>query len=154
MKSIRGIALVEILIGAAIISLGILAISTSYTEYYKYALANQKNVEAAYLLEEGLEVVTFFRDTSWSGKIAGMSTTTTYYLTFVSSAWATTTSPQYVDGTFLRSFTVSDVKRDANDAIATSGTYDPNTKKVTFSVSYWQGHGTTTKTISAYLTNL
>src|SRR3989344_2236130 len=142
MKKIRGMALIEILIGAAIISMGVLAISTSYTEYYKYALANQKNIEAAYLLEEGLEVVTFFRDTSWTN-ISNLSTTTTYYLIF-SSAWATTTTAQYVDGVFLRSFNVSDVLRDGNDDIASSGTYDPNTKKVTFSTVYWQGHATTT----------
>lgn len=153
MKKNKGMALVEILIGSAIISVGILAVSTSYTEYYKYALANQKNVEAAYLLEEALEVVTFFRDTGWSGNIVPLSTTTTYYLSFA-SAWATSTSPQYVDGVFLRSFTISDVRRDANQDIATSGTYDPNTKKITASVSYWQGHSTTTKTMSAYITNI
>jgi Tfp pilus assembly protein PilV len=154
MKSNQGMALVEILIGSAIISMGILAISTSYTEYYKYALANQKNVEATYLLEEGLEVATLFRDKGWAGNIAGVSTTTTYYLTF-SSDWATTTTAQYVDGTFLRSVNFYDVKRDGSDDIVISGgTYDPNIKKVTVTVSYWQGHSTTTKTMSAYIANL
>lgn len=147
-----GMALVEILIGSAIISGGILAISTSYTTYFKYALANQKNVEAAYLLEEGLEVVSYFRDETWTN-ISSLSTTTTYYLAF-SSTWATTTTPQYVDGTFLRSLTLSDVRRDANDDIAFSGTYDPNTKMVTATVSYFQGHATTTKTMSMYITNI
>jgi Tfp pilus assembly protein PilV len=154
MKKNFGMALVEILIGSAIISIGILAINTAYTEYFKYALANQKNVEAAYLLEEGLEVMTFFRNQSWTPNITNLSTTTTYYLSFVSSHWATTTTPQYVDGQFLRSISVSDVKRDGNDDIASSGTFDPNIKKFTVTVSYWQGHGTTTKAMSAYLTNI
>lgn len=147
-----GMAMIEILIGSAIISGGILAISTSYTEYYKYALANQKNVEASYLLEEALEVATFFRNTSWVN-ISGISTTTTYYLSF-SSTWATTTVPQYVDGVFLRSLNFSDVRRDANDDIATTGTFDSNAKKVTATVSFWQGHATTTKTMSMYVTNI
>ena len=149
-----GVALIEILIGSAIMSIGILAINTSYTEYLKYALANQKNVEAAYLLEEGLEITTFFRDQSWAENIAKLSTTTTYYFSFVSSNWATTTTPQYIDGQFLRSISVSDVRRDGNDDIALSGTYDPNIKKITATVSYWQGHSTTTKTMSTYLTNI
>ncbi len=41
----RGMALVEIVIGAAIISMAILAVSSSYGTYVAYALANQKNIE-------------------------------------------------------------------------------------------------------------
>ena len=149
-----GIALIEIVIGSAIILSGILAINFSYSTYMQYALANQGNVQAGYLLAEGLEAVTFLRDKSWSANIAKLSTTTTYYLTFVSSNWATTTTPQYVDGVFLRSIIISDVKRDANDRISVIGTYDPNTKQITATVSYFQGHATTTKSISTYVTNI
>ena len=146
-------ALVEIVVGAAIMSTGILAINSAYSTYVQYALANQKNVEAGTLLEEGLEVMTFFRDMSWTN-ISKLSTTTTYYLTFPSSNWATTTTAQYVDGVFLRSIDIADVKRDANDDIASAGTYDSNIKKITATVSYWQGHGTTTRSISTYITNI
>ncbi len=148
----RGVALVEIVIGAAIMTVGILAINVSFNTYMQYALANQKNVEAANLLAEGQEVVSLIRDKGWNN-IAKLSTTTTYYLTF-STDWATTTTPTYVDGVFLRSFTVTDVKRDLNDRIASSGTYDPYTKLITVNVDYFQGHSTTTKTISAYITNI
>lgn len=149
----RGVALVEILIGAAIMSLGILAVNSSYSTYVKYALANQKNVEATRILEEGLEVVSFFRDSSWTN-ISRLSTSTTYYLSFNGSAWATTTTPQYVDGQFLRSISVSDLKRDSNDDISSSGTYDPNIKQITATVSFWQGHATSTISISEYISNI
>jgi Tfp pilus assembly protein PilV len=149
----KGMALVEILIGSAIISAGILAISSSYNTYLQYAFANEKNIQASYLLEEGLEVTTFFRDKSWLN-ISGLSTTTTYYLIFNNNNWATTTTPQYVDGEFLRKLSISDVKRDANSFIASNGTYDPNTRKITITIEYWQGHATTTRAISTYIANL
>ncbi len=153
MKKTKGITLVEVLIGAAIISVGVLAAISSFNVYVSYALANEKNVGAAYLLEEGVEVMTFMRDQNWVN-ISKLSTTTTYYLTWNGSAWATTTTPQYVDGVYLRSITVSDLQRDANDDIVQNGgTYDPNTKQINSTVSYWQGHATTTKTVSTYLGN-
>jgi len=146
-------ALAEILIGASIMSMAILAAVSAYSTYIKYAFANQKNIQASYVLEEGMEVMIFLRDTSWSN-ISQLSTTTTYYLTFSGSSWATSTTPQYVDGQFLRSITLADVRRDADDKITVSGTLDTGTKKITTTVSYWQGHSTTTKTISTYLTNI
>ena len=150
----RGFGLIEIVIGSAIISIGILAVSTSYTTYVQYAFSNQKNVEAIYIIEEGIEAMKFLRDRGWSGNIAPLSTATTYYLTFNGSYWATTTSPQYIDGQFLRSINLGDVNRDANDHISASGTLDPNTKKITSTVSYWQGHSTTTRSISTYISNI
>lgn len=145
-------ALVEILIGSAIISVGILAVSSVFSTYVQYAFANQQNVSASYILEEGLEIMTYFRDKSWTN-ISALSTSTTYYLSF-SNDWATTTTPQYIDNIFLRKINITDVKRDAGDEISASGTYDPNTKKITTTVEYWQGHGTTTRAISTYITNL
>ena len=148
----KGMALVEILIGSAIISVGILAVSSVFSTYVQYAFANQQNVSASYILEEGLEVMTYFRDKSWTN-ISTLSTSTTYYLSF-NNDWATTTTPQYVDNLFLRKINITDVKRDAGDEISASGTYDPNTKKITTTVEYWQGHSTTTRSISTYITNL
>ena len=150
----RGMALLEIIIGASVITVGILAVVTSYNLYFQYALANESNAQAGYLLEEGLEVVSFMRDGSWSENIATLATSTDYYLSFVGSSWATTTEPQYVDGRFLRSFVMSDVYRDINDDISSSGAIDPNTKEVTVNVSFLQGHSTTTKSISTYITNI
>ena len=154
MKKNKGIALIEVIIGATIMSVGILAINETFTSYIQYALANQKNVEASYLLQEGLEAMSFIRDRGWAGNFSNLSTTTTYYLTFSNSTWATTTTNQYVDGLFERKVDILDVKRDGTDKIASAGTYDPNIKQVAVTVSYWQGHGTTTRSISEYLVNI
>lgn len=149
-----GIALIEIVIGAAIILTGILSISSAYSTYLQYALANQKNVEASYILGEGLEVITFMRDSGWTANISKLSTTTVYYVRWTGTAWATTTTPQYVDGIFLRSIGISDVFRDGSDDIAASGTYDSGTRKITATVSYFQGHATTTRSMATYITNI
>ena len=154
-KKNRGFGLIEIIIGSAIILSGILAVIVSYSTYIEYALSNEKNIEAGNLLEEGLEAVTFLRQKSWSANIAPLLNSTTYYLSFNGAYWATTTTPQYVDGLFLRSIKVDDVNRDSMDAVvAVGGTYDPNTKKITATVSFWQGHATTTQSISTYIANL
>jgi hypothetical protein len=147
-----GSALAEIVVGAAIMTIGILAINSSYSTYIQYALANQKNVEAVRLSSEGLEVMAFLRDKSWTN-ISSLNPNSTYYLIFSNSTWATTTTAQYVDGIFLRQINVSNVNRDGNDDISSSGTNDPNSRKITVTVSFWQGHATTTKTMSEYLLN-
>jgi type II secretory pathway pseudopilin PulG len=154
---IKGMGLVEIVIGTAIIVTGILALSSSYGLYVRYALTNDKNLQSGYIIEEDLEAVTFLRDKSWTTYIQPLSTSTTYYLSWNAVAnpyWQTTATPQYVDNTFLRSFVVRDVFRDANGKIASSGTYDPNTKFITASVAYYQGSATTTQTMSTYVANL
>lgn len=154
MSKNRGMALVEILIGAAIIAMAIVAASSSFNMYINYALANQENIKASYLLEEGLEVFTFFRDGGWTSNISNLSTNTPYYLYFTGTVWTATTTPQYVDGKFLRSIVVIDLNRDANDDISVAGTNDPNIKQITVTVSYFQGHSTTTKLTSTYISNL
>lgn len=154
----QGFGVIEIVIGSAIILAGIVSLMAAYTIYTKFALANDKNVQAAYLAEEGIEAVSFLRDSGWNSNIKNLSTTTTYYIAWSSSTWKSTTTPQYVDGTFLRSFAITDVSRDSgNDKISTTSSgvyYDPNTKKITVTLQYYQGHATTTQTMNTYITNL
>jgi len=90
----HGIGSLEVLIGAAIIISGILALIVVFNSFFSFALANDENVRAAYLGEEALEAMTFLRDGSWSTNIASLSTTTAYYLTWNSGAltWRTTTT--------------------------------------------------------------
>lgn len=151
-----GMSLVEVVIGSSIILTGILATINAYSTYIKFALQNENNLQAAYLLEEGYEAVSLLRDQSWSANIASLSATTTYYLAWNASTtqWTATTVPQYVDGSFLRSFTVSPVNRDANDRIAQSGTYDPGTKRVDLSVVFYKEHATTTATSSGFIADI
>jgi Tfp pilus assembly protein PilV len=151
----RGFGLIEVIIAAAIIVVGILALIQGYTIYVSYAVANSHIVQSAYLAEEGLEVMTLFRDNGWTANISPLSTTTTYFLVFNGSKWATTTTPGYVDEVFERTINLQDVFRESDGSIVESGgTYDPNTRKVTVAISHRQGSGTTTKSMSTYISNI
>ena len=157
MSKKRGMSVVEILVGSAVITIGILALIQAFGIYLRYALSNDKSIQAAYVAEEGLEVMGFLRDGTWSAQIHTLSTTTTYHLLWNGggSAWTTTTTPQYVDGVFLRQILVTDVFRDGGgEMVASGGTYDPDTKMVRVLVKYPENHSTTTVTMTTYLTNM
>ena len=149
-----GISLIEVVVGSAIVLVVVLALTQSYNTYIRYALGNQNNTRANFLLEEGIETLILMRDESWNTNILTLSNSTTYYLYFNGTKWVSTTTPQYIDTDFIRSFVLSAVNRDTNDDIATVGTLDSNLKKATVTFSYWQGHATTTKSLSTFITNL
>lgn len=150
----KGFGLIEIIIGSAILTLSLIAISTYFQKTLQLNQDSGKLVKASFLLEEGIEVTKFFRDTSWVN-ISGLTAGSSYFLLFDGVKWATTSSNVFVDGIFERKLVIDNVFRDTNDDIASGGgTLDANTKKATVSVA-WSGRtGTTTKSISTYLTNI
>jgi type II secretory pathway pseudopilin PulG len=151
----KGIGLVEVLVAISILSIlvGTLVLITNM--YLSGAESNLYSTQGAYLAEEGVEAVKSMSDVQWSN-ITSLSTSTNYFLTFStsSSAWATTTKASSV-GIFYRTFALSDVYRDAEGHLVTNGGIsDSQSKKVTVSVSWMTKTGTTTKIISAYITNI
>jgi Tfp pilus assembly protein PilE len=153
-KNKKGFGLIEIIIGSAVLLLVTLSVTSAYNTYINYFLTNQDNSKASYLLEEGLEAIIFLKDQNFTSNIKSLTSGSTYYLYFNGTSWTSTTTSQYVDSKFLRSFVVSNVNRDGSDKIATVGTNDPNTKLVTVSVSFPASHATTTKSLSTYITNI
>lgn len=150
----KGFGLIEIIIGSAILTVSLVATSTYFQKTLQLNQDSGKTVQASFLLEEGIEAVKFFRDSSWTN-ISGLTAGTYYFLQFDGTKWATTSSNIFVDNAFERKFVLNNVSRDANDDIvASGGTNDPETKKVTVSVSWLGRNGTTTKTISTYITNI
>lgn len=151
----KGISALEIIIGLALISLSFLGIFSVSSTALKSIHNSTQEIKASFLDEEGLEAIKILRDTSWQNNINGLSVGTNYYLTFNNSIWQATSTNVYIDGVFERSFILENVYRDANDDIASLGTLDAGTKKITVLVSWISGTGaTTTKSISTYLTNL
>ncbi len=95
------------------------------------------------------------RDASWTGNIASQTNDTPYYLDFVNSAWALTTTLLLIDSKFSRTVTFSAVGRNSSsDIVASGGTSDPNTRKVTVVVSWPLGGITATRSIETYITNI
>lgn len=150
----KGFGLIEIIIGSTILTISLIAISTYFQKSLQLSQDSGKTVQASFLLEEGIEVAKFFRDTSWQN-ISGLTAGTSYYFQFDGTKWATTSSNVFIDNIFERKLVINNVSRDANDDIVSSGgTNDADTKKTTVSVSWLGRSGTTTKSISTYITNI
>ncbi len=150
----RGISLVEVIVGSAIIGSAVLATLGAYATLSKISYQNIPKIQAAYLAEEGVEVVRTMRDAGWSIKIATLSTTTSYSLYWNGTSWTATTTSSLIDGIFSRTFTLSDVGRDANfNILSSGGTYDSGSKKVSVTVSWPSSSGTSTKNMQSYIFN-
>jgi hypothetical protein len=150
----RGFGLIEIVVGGAILATVFIAVSAYYQQSLGISRSTAHLTQASFLLEEGIEVSKIFRDESWTN-ISTPSTGSEYYLAFDGMKWATSTTNTYIDGMFERKLVLSDVYRDANDDIVSSGgTLDAGTRKATISVSWYEKAATTTKSISTYLTNI
>jgi Tfp pilus assembly protein PilV len=149
----KGVSLVEVLIAVALLNLivGVLVIASNL--YIKTSTTAIVSAKSAFLAEEGIEAVKSIRDRGWTN-ISSLNSGTTYYLYLNSTPlWVATTTPQIVDG-IVRNFVIENVNRNGADLISDIGTNDPNTKKLTVSVS-WQGFsGTSTKSLSTYITDL
>lgn len=148
----EGFGVVEIIVAISIISIALFAISEVSVIYLKQNILNKKTLKASYLAEEALEAVRSVRDQGWSANIASLSMGSTYYPVISSNKWTlTATNPGFIDSIYARTVVVDNASRDANDNIVTSGgTNDPDTKKVTATIS-WESKSTT---LTTYITDL
>ena len=153
-KTQNGFGIAEIVVAVAIIALSIFGLLTVASVSLKTLRNNTTNIQAAFLLEEGVEAVKILRDSGWIANIVPLNAGTNYYLTFNGVTWKATTTNIFIDNFYERKFVLSNVNRNGNDDIVASGTLDLNTKKITVSVSWLSQTGTTTKNISTYMTKL
>ena len=82
---------------------------------------------------------------------------TNYYFAFVDGMWTATTTATTTDKLFTRTFVLASVDRNitTSDISPTGGLLDPNTRKYTVTISFPSAStGTTTRSISGYITNL
>lgn len=147
----RGVSMVEVLIGVAIVGLLVVVISHSLTLYFTASTKTLTQTQALYLAEEGQEILRYLRDADWTD-ISSLTNDTPYYLDVTDTTLAITSTPEVIDGTFLRRFEVSEVRRDnsTDDIVTSGGSVDTDARYVTFSV----GWGTATVTVPALLTNI
>ncbi len=146
--------MLELVVGISIISITLFSITASVQLAMKAAQQNTRSIKANFLAEEGIEAVKTMRDNGWTANIATLATGTDYYLLYNGVRWATTTTNIFVDKTFERRFRITAVYRDANGNIASSGSADNGTKKITIYVAWPARGGRTTAQMSAYITNL
>ena len=159
-KTSRGMGLVEVVIGAAIIAVFIAGILTTFRQFFVVGLSNTARLQAAYFAEEGIEVTRAIRDSGWTA-FSNLSTSTDYYLGTVGGVWVATTTATTTLPNFTRTVRLGSVYRQSssNDIVPATSTLskylDADARSVTVSVS-WVGSGkaTTSVQLSTYLTKV
>ncbi len=149
-----GFGMIEMIIGAAVLSTALLGISTFFQATLKVSNTTKSAIQGDYLLEEGIEVIKLLRDTNYTNNLKTLATGVDHYLLWTGTVWATTTVNTFVDGQFERKFTIANVNRDGTDDIASIGAQDLDTKLITVSVAWNVRGATTTRSIATYITNI
>lgn len=136
----RGTLLVEVLVASMVLGTMILATATALGVALDGIQSSRLQSSAGFLLQEEIEPLLTIRDRGWidDGSWISISRNGTYYVAPSGNSWAlvATTSGETV-GQFSRNVVISDVYRDGNGQIASSGTIDQSTKMAVATVS-WQ----------------
>ena len=136
---VRGITVVEILFGVAIMASFIGLLTLAFMLYLQVSTAGPKHTAAVFLADEGIEAVRTIRGRGWEDNIAILDIGTTYYLYLSDDSWTATTTEQAVDGDFIREFVLSEVERDVSGSITDGlGTLDSDSRRVDVTVR-WDG---------------
>lgn len=149
----NGFMIIELIVGVAIATTVIIGIFTLMQISLRVSKASLDKTSSAYLLEEGVEAVKIIRDNDWTS-LDDLVVGTEYHFLFSGGTWTLTTTPQTV-GKYTRKVVFSDVYRDANDDIASSGTLDTNTLHATVTVSWTDSFGSSrSEDIVFYISNI
>lgn len=117
----QGSLLVEVLVGAAIIGVVLVAmIFVTTTVLQSLTFVEERN-KALLLSEEGIEFLFYLRSESWSN-VSSLTTGTEYYFDVTPTIINSTSTPELIDSMFARSFTIEPLYRDADDDIVSSTT--------------------------------
>jgi prepilin-type N-terminal cleavage/methylation domain-containing protein len=155
----KGFGLVEIIVAVFVFSIVLGSLISASNMYISGAEENLKSTKGAYLAEEGIEAVKITRDANWAN-ISALSNNTNYYLYFDTSSstnniWKATSTASLIDSIFTRTFKLEAVYRDSDGRITLSGgILDPNSKKVSVSISWPSKSTTTTKVLSTYIADI
>jgi len=131
-KYIRGMSILEVVIGAAIIMILTTAVGGAWQSYMALTRVSNERNQASLLMEEASDVLRFLRDTSWTTNISTLTTNTPYYI--VKNNGYSLTSTATTTANLTRTVVFSSVSRNIQDDISSSGTIDPKTRKITISI--------------------
>ncbi len=131
-KNQKGQMLIEILIVIAISAIMLPALLTGLFSSTQGKAQQGQRVQAIALMKEAEEVVRNVRNQSWQA----FATNGIYHPLISGTTWNFASGSETVNG-LTRTITVSDVRRDANGAVVTSGgSLDPSTKRVYIQVTW------------------
>jgi type II secretory pathway pseudopilin PulG len=150
---IKGISLVEVLIGVSIVAALLVVIGYSINTYVSARAALLNNTKATYLAEEGLEIIRAVRDNDWN-IIDALPTNATRYLSVSTTTFSIVPTPEIIDSNFYREFKVRPVYRNASDDIVASTTAGATVDDGSRQIYMYVGGPAGTTTMQAIITNL
>lgn len=132
-----GFGIIEIIIVIAVLAGAMFVFAQMAAISLKALREEKKAVEASYLAQEAIEAVRAVRDSGWTN-ISSLTAGADYYPQISGSAWVLTGGVDSI-GEYSRKIIVNNVSRDGNDdieAVYVADNNDPNTKKLTVTVSW------------------
>ncbi len=152
-KFYYGFALIEVLIAVTIASGAMIVIVAAANKSLVFSRTTLRNYQASLATEETIEAVKSVRASGWSN-ISSLSTGQNYGITWGGSNWQISGTPQTTSLGFTRTIILEDVYRDSGDDIASSGTLDSGTKKVTVTVTWTDRTSNKSQTVEFYIADI
>lgn len=149
----RGISLVEVLVGVALIGVVGIFINITVTQFAQIRNNILTDTNKVYLTEEGYEIVRLLRDENWTN-ISSLSLNTPYYLQVSTTTLAIGGSSELIDGRYNRNFMVQSIYRNGSGNIVASTTAGATVDTDARELSVYVGDSNGTNTIKAILVNL
>jgi len=147
----RGALLIEILIAIAVIGGSITFILGASALILRITTLNFNAIQAAYLAEEGVEIVRAVRDRNWGAFALYEQDIPLAVATSSGGWWLTATSSERLPYGGSRIITLGSVYRNVNDQPAVSGTLDTGSRHVEVKITL---PGATSTTVLTYLSNI
>ena len=151
-----GFGMIEAIVGTALITIFLFGIAEVGKIASRVIDSAGLRLQAAFILEEGVEAVKGRRDSGWTANITPLILDSDYWLVFSAGTWTLSATPQpFIDQRFDRRVRISAGRRNvSDDLVDTGGTIDAGTRKITVNVAWSDRGATTTATLSTYITNL
>src|SRR3972149_4784115 len=144
----NGQLLVELLITIGLATILIPALLVGFAATRSGRAQQDQRLQATAYLKEAREAIRVVQLNGWQNIANG-----TYHATVSGSTWALALGPETINSNFTRQIDISDVFRDPNGNIATSGgAIDASTKKVVVSIS-WSNPLVTSMSSTMYLSH-
>lgn len=132
-KLLSGQAIIELIIALALLSLTFITTSRLFIDISYGDLNNLNRVKAEALASEEIEAIKSIHERGWTDLV---NQSFPAHAVITDGLWHLVNSSENID-IFTRTITMSDVQRNSNGQIVTSGgTLDPSTKKFIISVSW------------------
>ncbi|OGH23524.1 MAG: hypothetical protein A2698_00665 [Candidatus Levybacteria bacterium RIFCSPHIGHO2_01_FULL_42_15] len=134
MRQIRGQSLIELLVTIALVSILLPALLTGFFSSRMNRAQQNQRLQAEGYLKEAQEALRSIREKDWTT----LAVNGTYHPIVSGSSWALASGEEQLNnGALIRQIIISDVFRDVNGTIVSSGgTTDPSTKKIVISASW------------------